>query len=169
MIKYVEISLPERLKLLDATRVFNSLDHDALENLARLMGEITYQTGQTVVAEGDEADRLFIIIDGRAEVSVSSTGEKVILAVLEKGELFGEMAFFAKEQRRQATVTAITGLHLLFLDVTVFKDFIATRPAILNAVKEIAEARMKVDFLKQFSPLKSLSPERITILVSRQP
>ena len=99
MIKHFAISIEDRLKLLDTTQIFNSLEHSILENLAERMGEITYQAGQTVVAEGEEADRLFVVVEGRAEVSVRGPGHKVVLATLEKGELFGEMAFFAKEQK----------------------------------------------------------------------
>ena len=131
------------------------------------MEEASYQPGQIVVREGEEADKLFIITGGKAEISANDAGNGLILATLEKGEIFGEIALLSPEHKRQATVTAIDKLYLLCLDGAVINDLIAKYPGMLYALRAISDIRIKTKFLKQFSPFKSLPPERLKLLLSK--
>ena len=167
MIKHPSIGVEERLRLLDSALVFSAVDRQVLEIMAQGMAETSYRPGQVVVAEGEEADKLFVIAEGRAEVSVRGGGQDSILAVLGKGEVFGEMAFFSKDRRRQATVKAIGDLHLLFLEAASFMTLGTRFPELLDSLKQMADTRMRLNFLKQFSPFQSVSPEKILDLLSK--
>jgi len=68
-----------------------------------------------MVAEGEAGDRLYLIAEGRAEVSTAGQGGPVPLAMLGPGELFGEIALLEPGGKRQATVTATTPLLALGL------------------------------------------------------
>ena len=63
---------PERrLELLAGVPAFAPLPTPVLEALAsRLTGE-RFQSGDTVVAEGDADDRLYLIVEGQAEASTT--------------------------------------------------------------------------------------------------
>jgi putative peptide zinc metalloprotease protein len=159
--------IKERLIFLKATQIFESFDNSALESIAIHMEEASYQPGQIVVREGEEADKFFMIIGGRAEISTNDTGNQLILATLEKGEVFGEIALLSSEHKRQATVTAIDKLHLLYLDGAVINGLIAKYPGILCTLQAISDIRIKTKFLKQFSPFKFLPPERLKLLISK--
>ena len=161
-----DISIEERLKLLDAGQTFSSLKPDILEDLAGRMGEITYQPGQAVVTEGEEADRLFVVASGRAEVSSREGDEVTILATLEKGDIFGEMAFLTGEHKRKATVAAVTELQLLFLNGEAFNHLLTTYPELRNSVQQIVETRTKVNFLRQCSPFRPLPPNKLRELLA---
>lgn len=71
-----------------------------------------YPKGAVVFREGDEGDAFYLIQSGAVEVSRETGGHKGVLALLERGDFFGEMAI-VDDERRSATVTAIADTRLL--------------------------------------------------------
>ena len=57
-------------------------------------GELqTWPKGSQVICEGDSGNIVYFILKGRAKVSLySEEGREIVLAVLEEGEMFGEMS-----------------------------------------------------------------------------
>jgi CRP-like cAMP-binding protein len=52
---------------------------------------LTFTDGDTIVAEGDEADNFFVIADGEIAVTRRTPeGQEIELAVLGPGQFFGE-------------------------------------------------------------------------------
>ena len=78
-----------------------------------------YHAGDAIVREGEIGDCMYVIQSGRAEVTHSSNGQEVRLAVLEAGDIFGEMAIFQKE-KRSATVRALTDVRVITVDKRIF-------------------------------------------------
>ena len=67
--------------------------------------------GQTLFAEGDPGDRLYVIIDGKIKLGARPRdGRENLLAVLGPGEMFGELSLFDPGPRT-ATATAVTDAH----------------------------------------------------------
>ncbi len=63
-----------------------------------------YANDQIVFSQGDEADSVFFLVEGRVKVSVvSQQGKEAIVAVLTKGDFFGE-GCLTGQVRRLATV-----------------------------------------------------------------
>jgi len=83
---------------------------DPLQKFAK-----TYAAGTVVFREGDSGDEMYIIQRGKVRVSKDFAGKPHVLAVLEKGEFFGEMAIVSR-LRRTATVTAIDEVEALAFD-----------------------------------------------------
>jgi len=54
---------------------------------------VTFSLGQDIIAQGAPLDSLYVIRQGSASVELSGAQSKVVLAVLEKGDICGEMAF----------------------------------------------------------------------------
>jgi CRP-like cAMP-binding protein len=68
----------------------------------------TFRRGETIVREGDVADSLHLIQDGRIAICVAlSSGERVMLNVLSTGGYFGELSLVRWNGRRRRTATAI--------------------------------------------------------------
>ncbi len=65
-----------------------------------------FAAGEALIRQGDDADHVFIIIEGHAEALVD--GQKV--GDVQKDEIFGAMAVFTRE-KRSATVVASEPLH----------------------------------------------------------
>jgi hypothetical protein len=77
--------------------------------------------GEVLFRRGDPADRLYFLADGRLEV-VEKSG------TIEAGRMFGEIAFFAPEGRRTATVRCIDPGAVLSIDETTFKQLLFQNP-----------------------------------------
>jgi CRP/FNR family cyclic AMP-dependent transcriptional regulator len=95
------------------------------------------ETGTVVFQEGVEGDQMFIIQDGRVKVSRLIGGKEQVLAILGKGDFFGEMALVTRE-RRMATVTALEPVRLLAFDREGFHNMITKNPRIaLNIIDKL--------------------------------
>lgn len=95
--------------------------------------------GETVFKEGDEGDQMFIIQSGKVRVSKLVGGGEHVLAVLDKGEFFGEMAI-VNNVKRTATVTAVTQVELLCFNREGFVSMINKNAKIaLNIIDKLCK------------------------------
>jgi CRP/FNR family transcriptional regulator, cyclic AMP receptor protein len=70
--------------------------------------------GQTFFSQGDPADSVFYLQDGRAKVTVvSHAGKEATITMLSAGDFVGESALAAVPGLRLSTVTAITPCNAL--------------------------------------------------------
>ena len=71
---------------------------------------------QTIFAQGDEADAVFYINNGKVRLTVvSKAGKEATLGLLNEGEFFGEGAL-AGQPLRMGSATAMTDCELLRID-----------------------------------------------------
>ncbi|MEU1115509.1 MULTISPECIES: family 2B encapsulin nanocompartment shell protein [unclassified Streptomyces] len=83
-------------------------DDAALAALADAFTEVTFEAGQVVVQEGDAADRLWIIVQGRAEKRVSGRyGEDALLEVVGDGQFF-DLGAWSRSEPMPYRVQALT-------------------------------------------------------------
>lgn len=61
--------------------------------------QFTYQSGETIFAEGDTGDQAYIVESGMVEISRDVGGKKVTLGTIEKNGIFGEMALIDEATR----------------------------------------------------------------------
>jgi len=77
---------------------------------------VTYSKKQTVFAQGDAADAVFYIQDGKVRLTVvSKAGKEATLAILSEGEFFGEGGL-AGQPLRMGSATAMTDCEFLRID-----------------------------------------------------
>ena len=75
-----------------------------------------YRKNEIIFRQGDTADAVFYIIDGKCKVTVvSEKGKEAMVALHGKGDFFGEGCLNG-HRRRLATVTAITESEIVRLD-----------------------------------------------------
>lgn len=90
--------------------LFHGVDpEDVAKIFARGM-TIERDAGQIVFKKGDKGDRMYLILGGKVEVF----DEHRVIAVLERGDMFGEMALLSDEPR-SAGVRAVEPTSLLAL------------------------------------------------------
>ncbi len=95
---------------------FKLLDDHERETLAELLESRHYDRGQTIFHFGDAGDELFIVRSGRVQVFVeSNSGDKIVLAENEAGDLFGEISLLDGGPRT-ANAIVIDDCELLTLD-----------------------------------------------------
>jgi CRP/FNR family cyclic AMP-dependent transcriptional regulator len=88
-----------------------------------------YGDGEVVVRQGDTGDCMFSIQAGRVEVVREADAGPVRVAVLQEGDIFGEMAILDKEVR-SATVRALGEARVLTIDKRTFLRRIQEDPSI---------------------------------------
>ena len=91
--------------------------------LARLAPRMTREdipSGAGVVAEGDDGDRFYVVLNGILAVSQETQGAR---RVLRPGDYFGEVAL-AMQVPRTASVRAMTPATVASCDQATFDEFI---------------------------------------------
>jgi CRP/FNR family transcriptional regulator, cyclic AMP receptor protein len=89
---------------------------DFLSKVGRGRTIAKYQKNQIVFSQGDEADSIFFIEDGRVKVTVvSEQGKEAVIAILGAGEFCGEGSL-AGQTRRMATAAALTECEIMRLE-----------------------------------------------------
>jgi putative peptide zinc metalloprotease protein len=161
------ISPERRLELLAGVPAFSQLPAPVLEDLASRLTEERFRSADRVVVEGDTDDRLYLIVEGRAEVSTTGPSGIIPLATLGPGELFGELSLLESGSMRQATVSAVEPLHLLSLRATDFRLALDARPEGRSAFEKLADDLLVTKLLKQASPFSTLDGERLRHLAAR--
>jgi CRP/FNR family cyclic AMP-dependent transcriptional regulator len=95
------------------------------------------EAGETVFKEGDSGDRMYIIQEGTMQVLKRFGKEESLLAELEKGDFFGEMALVSRIERT-ATVKAKVKSVLLEFDRQGFQGMIEKNAKIaLNVIDKL--------------------------------
>src|SRR5579862_8013282 len=77
---------------LGAVRFWEALTAAEREALRGVASWETFAAGTTLMAEGDKADHVVVILGGRAKVSVDEDGRERVVAVRGLGQLVGERA-----------------------------------------------------------------------------
>jgi len=96
----------DREEFLSRTEVFSGLDKSQMKKAAGRLDEMSLNADRKIFNEGDEGDSFYIVVKG--SVRVVKTGEakeEEVLAVLDRGSSFGEMALVARETRSAAVIT----------------------------------------------------------------
>ncbi len=99
-------------------------DAPALEDL-----QVTYPAGTYVFRQGEAGSEMFIIQEGKVEILTQKGQKEVLLAVLEEGDFFGEMAVL-EDLPRTASARAVTACQLLRIDRQTFDQLIRHNPEI---------------------------------------
>ncbi len=113
----------------------------------------TFDEGKIIFHEGEEGDRMYIIEEGTVRISKHIGGKEYTLAVLPKGEFFGEMALVSRI-KRSATATAADTVRLLEFDRQGFLGMIEKNAKIaLNIIDKLSrrlqQANQQIQYLKQ--------------------
>lgn len=111
--------------------LFEGLNSQEYEAIYKAMIHKHYSPDEIIVHEDDSVSQsFFVIISGKVNVAVlSDEGKQTILATLEKGEFFGEMAILDGEPR-SASVIAAQQCELLALYRKTLLDLLKKYPQI---------------------------------------
>lgn len=112
----------ERMLLLKQVDMFNRLPDELLTELVFLLEEADVAAGETVFAEGESGDAMYIVATGK--VRVHAAGHT--LNYLSAGQVFGEMALLDSVPRL-ASVTGVEQTRLLRLSQAPFLELLEDR------------------------------------------
>lgn len=81
--------------LMSETILFAELDDDALAKVVGAGRDLEMRRGDLLFREGDDPDELFVVVSGRIAIANKSIdGRESMVALMEEGDLFGEMGLF---------------------------------------------------------------------------
>jgi CRP-like cAMP-binding protein len=130
---------PEELRTIP---IFKDLDRSVMEKIASQLVTERHDIGSTVIEEGDEGDKFYIIAQGDVEIStLGNRMEKLIVNALSDGEYFGEIALL-EGTKRVATIQAKSPLTLLSLSRVKFHEILDENPQLREMFKQAGEERM---------------------------
>ena len=124
----------ETVEVLRATRIFGSLSDENLERLAEICTSRTFGRGQYLWYQGDEGDRLLVVVSGLLKVVMSSAqGDEVVLTTLGRSETVGELAVLDGAPR-SASVIAVEPTTVVMLTRATVVALMSRHPAVLDGM-----------------------------------
>ena len=123
--------------------LFQGLDEEASTALENSMTTVSLRRGETLFDEGDEGDRLYVVISGKIKLGrTSADGRENLLAILGPGQMFGELSFFDPGPR-SATATAVTDAQLRSLGHASLSPVLAEQPNVAYAMLNQLAGRLR--------------------------
>lgn len=133
----------EALESLRAIPLFSGVKGEDLERIADLLIERRFPKHKTIVEEGLPGDYMYVICEGRVQVSkLSDDGREKILEFFEKGAFFGEMSLL-DDSPRSASVRALTDTRILALSRGDFLAVMRRSPDVAMAVVQELVRRLR--------------------------
>jgi HD-GYP domain-containing protein (c-di-GMP phosphodiesterase class II) len=117
-------------------------DHD-LRQIAEILVEKSYRKGAVIIEERTEAERFFIILRGKIEITKKfESDEEFVLSVQSDGDFFGEMALL-DEQPRSATARAIEPTVVLETSRKNFETLLYKAPMLAYRIMRELSSRLR--------------------------
>lgn len=123
--------------------LFGALDENDQAELRDRMTETTLRRGETLFDEGDQGDRLYIVVEGKVKLGhTAPDGRENLIAVLGPGEMVGELTLFDPGPRT-ATATAVAQSRLLTLEHSALMGLLDTRPELAKHMLKALAQRLR--------------------------
>ncbi len=123
--------------------LLNQLEPDELNALLAYARVERYGANDVIFRKGDRGQSMMMVVEGRIKISASGAdGKEVVLAILEKGELLGEMAIL-EEKARSADATAMEPSELVVLHKRDFIPFLERNSKVCIKLLTILSDRLR--------------------------
>ena len=132
--------------------VFQGLEIERLEEIARSADMRRVARGVTVVQAGEAIDNVYFVLNGSMKVLLSDEdGREVIFTIIGQGDIFGEMGM-VDDEPRSATVVAAMPSDLVVFPHAVFRQIMAENFDVClrimgNLARRLREADRKIESL----------------------
>ena len=132
------MSLEQEVELIRQFPIFAQIQ-PAMQKLLCFSAErLTYNAGQVMFTAGDMGDAAYIVIEGKVEISVPSSSGPIVVNMVGRNEIIGEIAIFG-DVPRTATAKAVTRLETLRISKQLFTKIIRENPdAALELIRVLA-------------------------------
>jgi CRP-like cAMP-binding protein len=116
-----------------------AIQQNYVDLLRRNADAESYQAGDTIFAEGDLADRMYIVDSGNVAISIDGQ----VVETVTPGHLFGELAVIDRNPR-SATATAESDCQLIAIDKRRFWFLVQETPYFAEIVMRVMASRIRV-------------------------
>jgi CRP/FNR family cyclic AMP-dependent transcriptional regulator len=130
--------------MLQNVECFKHLSAEELAEVEACAVLHSYPKDRVIVNKGDEANALYVLIEGELAVYLTDDeeGRGIVLNTLQPGDYFGELGLLG-EEHRTASVKSLSQAKVASIERAAFLEFIAERPEfaldiIRNLVKRVS-------------------------------
>lgn len=129
--------------LIRGTELFAQLDEDALDRVAATVLHRELRRGDVIFAEGAPSEHLYVVEDGRiALASRSDDGRESVFALMERGDLFGEMPLL-DGLGRSAEARALEPSEVMEIPYAPVREVFERQPELLWGVVALLSSRLR--------------------------
>lgn len=130
--------------------IFQNLNCDELLEIENIIGHIEYCKGDNIFLEGDPANMLFFVNEGKIKLfKYNKDGKEQILHILSEGDFFGELALL-KDSEYKFNSKAIENVKICTLTKNQVKDIIMKNPQIaIKLLENVGERLSAIENLVQ--------------------
>jgi CRP/FNR family transcriptional regulator, cyclic AMP receptor protein len=129
--------------LLGQCVLFRELGREERDALFARIHVRAYCAGETIFHMGSAGDNMMAVLSGSVRISVPSPdGREIVLAILQSGEVFGEIALLDGKERT-ADARAVTACHLATLERRDVLAFLDRHPKMWPKVAELLCGRLR--------------------------
>jgi CRP-like cAMP-binding protein len=140
-----------------ANPVFKTTSGGTGSGTRRTSYALELKAGEYVFREGDLGTEMYIINEGKIEILNQVGDDEQLLAVLEKGDFFGEMSVL-EDLPRAASARAATDCRLLQINGTTFDQMLQGNPEIaVRMMRKLSRRLREAD-----EQLKALMGTKVT-------
>jgi len=137
------LSTTDKMLFLRGVSIFSGMTLEQIRVLTSHLEEEHFLPGEVIIYEGDFSQELYILVSGRVRIAKDYKGPyERTLAVLTRGDFFGEMAIF-ESAPRSATAVAEEEAELLVLSPEKFKQTIYQKPDMAFEIFRELSARLR--------------------------
>lgn len=133
----------EARAILRGEPLFQCLSDQLIDSLLKQSQLKRFGRGERIIEEGADGDSMFILLRGKARVSVSKERSPITVGELRSGDCFGEMSLLTGE-RRAATVQADDDCYVVEIGKPVMAEILREGPGCLEKLSELL-ARRKLE------------------------
>jgi len=130
-------------RVLRRAPLFEGLDEDNGRVLRRQMTEVHLNRGEHLFLEGQDGDRLYVVLDGKMKLTrAAADGRENLVSVLGPGEMFGELSLF-DPRPRTSTASAVTDATLAALAHEALRPWLRERPEVSMHMLQALARRLR--------------------------
>ncbi len=131
------------ISVLHGVELFAGLDEGLLGGIMAELREARYRRGDVLFSEGDEPTDLYVVVSGRIAIANKSIdGRESVVALMESGDLFGEMGLF-DGGGRSAEARALETSLVYVIPYSPIQQLFRDHPTLLWRVVEMLARRLR--------------------------
>ena len=115
------------------------------------MKQTKRKAGDVLFRQGDDADHLYILVDGRVEFPENG-------ATVGPGQMFGEIAFFSPERKRTLSARCAEESTLLSINQATVRELYYQNPGFGFEIVGLVAARLSADIARLRAELRDARP-----------
>ena len=130
-------------EVLARSGIFQGVDADAAESLAKELEYLEARRGETIFNEGEPGDSLYIVLSGKLKVGRrAADGRQNLIALMGPSDMVGELSLFDPGPRT-ATATAVTDVRMARLRKQALRPWLNNRPEIAEQLLRVLARRLR--------------------------